>query len=417
MAYIAITGETFTDKAGLVGKIDTALVAAGWTLFDDQSASSYRVYRTNGESGIRPYVYLKISYGTANVVVEACMFWNSASHTTTSALTNVASIVPTGGYSLWMYCSKNFFVIMTENSGTLIAAKAFGSYVLNSPDGAVKSTTTAAISAGTGVIIAVASTAGFVAGARYQISDPATGYRQTFTCTAVGATDITADTISTVGYASGSLVGTHTLDFICGSSTIKTSIALNHHRAQYNTNPAVAGTASCTYPSESALYLALSLPYIGTVSRRVLFPPVAYEASSNPSTYRYLGDLEDAGGYFYVLPPLNVNNGNDAATAASLDAVYFGQTDAGTTTGGNTVSTLNDTGKTWGTNAHAGKVVVCLGGTEVGQIRKIVSNTATQLVVAPDFKTIPISGGYAIADRGYRYVLDNNIGYLLREGV
>jgi len=64
--------------------------------------------------------------------------------------------------------------------------------------------------------------------------------------------------------------------------------------------------------------------------------------------------------------------------------------DSGTSSGDNAEDTLNDTSKSWDLNVHAGKVVA-LGptGTGSGQMRLIASNSATQLVLAGYWETIP----------------------------
>jgi RHS repeat-associated protein len=70
---------------------------------------------------------------------------------------------------------------------------------------------------------------------------------------------------------------------------------------------------------------------------------------------------------------------------------------SGTSTGGNSSTTLNDTTQTWGTNQWAGLTVQITGGTGIGQYRKITSNTATQLTVSQAWTTIPdATSTYAI---------------------
>ena len=65
-----------------------------------------------------------------------------------------------------------------------------------------------------------------------------------------------------------------------------------------------------------------------------------------------------------------------------------GGKDTGTAISGTTMS-LNDTGKTWTTNAYAGRKVWIYGGTGSGQIRRIDGNTATQIVPTVAFATAP----------------------------
>src|SRR5205823_5056465 len=67
----------------------------------------------------------------------------------------------------------------------------------------------------------------------------------------------------------------------------------------------------------------------------------------------------------------------------------------GTTTGGNTSTTLNDTTRTWGTNewSTSGDGFVDV----LGQRRRIISSTTTQLTVDAPWDVIPPEGAdYAI---------------------
>lgn len=63
--------------------------------------------------------------------------------------------------------------------------------------------------------------------------------------------------------------------------------------------------------------------------------------------------------------------------------------ETGMSTGSNTSSTLNDTGKAWTVNQWKGREVKLTGGTGAGQLRRVVSNTATQLTVTPTWSPTP----------------------------
>ncbi len=86
--------------------------------------------------------------------------------------------------------------------------------------------------------------------------------------------------------------------------------------------------------------------------------------------------------------------------------------DSGTTTSGNTSSTLHDTGKSWTTNQYAGFWVRLETGADAGDVKQIASNTTTVLTVSPNFTNTPTSGGgekYSISETefGVYYVLGN----------
>lgn len=413
MAYVALAGKTLGDKAETAAEIVTQLLSMGWSLYDDMSGSYYKILRTNGESGAKPWLYLKVDWSGTNVTLTGYCAWNATTHSTTAVAAAIHSTIAPSR-NLWMYGNKDWFFLAQDSSGTVSVTCMFG-HVSTLPADAINTTTTSAISAGSSVVIPVSSSTGFAAGARYQIVDPASGYRQSFTCTGVASGQITADSIASVGYGSGSLVGTHPFVSFY-SASLPTFYCLNAHRHLYNTAMTTNGTIDITETSDARTYRGLSLPYLGFAEKRRFYPPIMTEYGASPSSYRYDGTLDDGNGLIYVCPPLNSTTYGDAFTGASLDALYLGQSDSGSTTGSNTVTTLNDTSKSWSVNALAGKVLVMTSGTEGGQIRKIVSNTATQITVAPDFKVIPVSGSYVITDYAYRYFLATQ-GYLFREGV
>lgn len=103
------------------------------------------------------------------------------------------------------------------------------------------------------------------------------------------------------------------------------------------------------------------------------------------------------------------------------DVYMIGLLDTGTSTGSNDNTYLNDTTKSWTTDKWAGKVLVITSGIESGQIAKIISNTATQLVV-PSMDIIPSTCTYSIVNEAYRCFVGDPFSSiycdtLCREGV
>lgn len=82
----------------------------------------------------------------------------------------------------------------------------------------------------------------------------------------------------------------------------------------------------------------------------------------------------------------------------------------GTSTGANTTTTLNNTGKAWTVNQWANYQVKITAGTGVGQVRPIASNTATTLTVTTAWTTIPDSTSVYVIDgnEDVLYLLGNN---------
>ena len=92
-------------------------------------------------------------------------------------------------------------------------------------------------------------------------------------------------------------------------------------------------------------------------------------------------------------------------------AYNFGEIFAtGTSTGSNTTTTLNNTGKAWTTNQWTNYQIRISGGLGMGQVRTIASNTGTALTVSSAWTTTPdATSQYTIeANEDYLYLLGNN---------
>lgn len=74
--------------------------------------------------------------------------------------------------------------------------------------------------------------------------------------------------------------------------------------------------------------------------------------------------------------------------------------DSGTATAG-AATTLDDTTKTWTVNAYSNRAIRITGGTGVGQVRNVASNTATQITVSVAWTTNPdATSTYVIESKG-----------------
>jgi RHS repeat-associated protein len=83
------------------------------------------------------------------------------------------------------------------------------------------------------------------------------------------------------------------------------------------------------------------------------------------------------------------------------------QRPSGTSTGGNTSTTLNDTHQAWMPNQWRGRAVEIISGTGAGQLRVIASNTATALTVSAAWAVTPdATSVYAVQGDRTRYQYD-----------
>jgi RHS repeat-associated protein len=134
-------------------------------------------------------------------------------------------------------------------------------------------------------------------------------------------------------------------------------------------------------------------------------PPKALLGPNDPTSYDVRGGLPATTTYNYDL------NGNLIETVAADDTdgslANNSKLPSGTSTGGNTATTLNDTGHTWMTNQWEGRTILIVSGTDAGEVRTIASNTAHKLTVTSAWTVTPDSTSvYAFQGDRTRYVYD-----------
>jgi len=95
---------------------------------------------------------------------------------------------------------------------------------------------------------------------------------------------------------------------------------------------------------------------------------------------------------------------------ASLQIRILTPSITGTATSG-TATSMYDTSKTWAVNGYVGSWLYINSGTGAGQARRIISNTATQLVVSDAWGTNPAAGsGYSIVtETGFSFPFVANV--------
>lgn len=105
---------------------------------------------------------------------------------------------------------------------------------------------------------------------------------------------------------------------------------------------------------------------------------------------------------------IEVGAGRKMAYGLTGYKIFRGDTqDTGTSSGVGGVNTLDDTSKLWTVNQFANKLVIIESGTGAGQIRKIASNTATQITTATNWTTNPdATSKYAFVVNIYQVVSD-----------
>jgi hypothetical protein len=157
-----------------------------------------------------------------------------------------------------------------------------------------------------------------------------------------------------------------------------------------------------------ALFATLNLDPDTVLNKPVLQPILFGGLMNNVTTTTSIGLYYDT--YAYNTPTTGFTN---------QDTLSVGLLNSGTSSGSNTSTTLNDTAKSWATNAYANKAVIITLGLGVGQIAKIASNTGTELTLASGW-TWPVTPNntsqYVICNEAYRALWTTNTELALREG-
>jgi len=120
-----------------------------------------------------------------------------------------------------------------------------------------------------------------------------------------------------------------------------------------------------------------------------------WTGGSNGPNANMIGPITRAASFGTVVN-LQTGQGNmfcqiGAESASGTDILLGGNGNVvtGTSSGSNTSLTINDTTKSWSTNAYTNGAVQITAGTGSGQVRRVSTNTATQITLAQPWATIP----------------------------
>jgi prepilin-type N-terminal cleavage/methylation domain-containing protein len=103
-------------------------------------------------------------------------------------------------------------------------------------------------------------------------------------------------------------------------------------------------------------------------------------------------------------------------TMTTNDTITFDRLeDAGYSSGGNTITTLHDTRKTWSASSFTTSYTVrIISGTGAGQTRSISANTSTQLTVSSAWETPPDSSSFYVITRKKAFTRTSTSDNVLR---
>jgi hypothetical protein len=369
-----------------------------------------RVYKSNGENADRIYEFVSIQSYVATTDIRAYTAYKY--DTTTKALTaqtftGYTPYVATSesGFYLWLYMNKSHVFIFTKVSTTYYRANfGHGNPWINTP----LTILTADATSGSSVTITVTSTENFEAGYTYQIVGAAMEGRDSVVVSSI--TNSTQMVITSLprNFATGAKIGTYPSCF-------------GHHRSgSYTFYISCPSNVSGLVDSGTYSNVSLSSMF-ATTCIDLSFRTGKYSlvSVSYDSEYKFaVNDMGLAGLGFYLDDFVLLTG---SAGVSVEDTFTVTQRDTGTSSGSNSSTTLNNTAKSWTVNAFADKVVVIIFGTGIGQIKKIASNTSTQLTLESGWTfsiTPDNTSQYIICDKAFRILFDTTANgiHAFREG-
>jgi len=383
---MAYAGYEFpcTSQATFWSALNAVLVAAGWTLHDDVSAT-VKVYKSNGEKGSGPYGYLYLyNYASNYIEYFPYAYWDAATHTGyrkayDSAPTSYQRLTVFTGPVAYIGGDKDSIIACTNNSSVNYQQGMLVCHVPTVVDSDF-TTLTENATAGANATLTVADSSKFGVGRYFQIFGLTEGVDRIYVTEKTDSTHIKVANLPR-NYASGSFLGFMPLFF--GDMRVNGTPfnPVNYHTdagATVSTNGYVIGTVNTSNAVQNTHDLKYGMTgfqitmtgniTLGYLSSNIYYP---YQSFAN----------QDVG-------ILNNDGSMPAASSATL----------GTST------TLVDTTQSWTTDALIGKFVVITAGTGIGQVRKITDNDATSLTVETWATTPDATSDYKISDRAFRVI-------------
>lgn len=409
MAYKSRYLQSHANRAAFLSALWQQFSDMGWTLHDNMDGSGYRVYYTTGKNADRFPNYFKLDFSTANTVsATAYLHWNATTHAGTAGSSSTVTSVTTqeSTFYSFMYGDLGFLLLATKLTTTYYTM-VLG--VLSNKRWTTETTTTAGISSGSNVSVPVTSSTGFLAGKSYQIVSANGEGRDWVTVGSIpDGTSLVINTISRT-YTAGSKIGNSPEIFFVANASGQCQSAMQNDVIG---TAASAANATYLYPPLINMHTFLNYDWRGD-QQHVLVPVFVVENTSTKESLLGYMDTE------MMLCP----TASAPVTISPEDVYCITPRDSGTSTGSNTSTTLNDTGKTWTANAYASKYLVITGGAGSGQTRKIASNTATAITINTAWTTTPdATSTYTVCDSAYRIIgaisqVQSNWAYCAKEDI
>lgn len=387
-----------TNRASVWAAIQAFLVEVGWELHDNISAT-VKVYKSNGESGTEPYGYIWIDAGTSNYIeFRAYQYWNETAHTgvrpmyayNNASYSRISYFADASSlYKKCLFCGDKSFVTLVTYAdyngiGQIGQGVSFGHVQYRFDTTLVNVDGTA----GTAGTLSVATTSGLGAGRYAQIlgTDGNCDLIQIHSV-------VDAKTVKVVAlprnYGTGSVVGF--------PASVFGIVGVGNPSGVRFYQPAFYGDSGTTVSGNYVGIGGLSSPamttYVSHFNKKWHLTPqfVATDSATQPGitlgmlheNYRFVASYT---GYDCFV---EMNNGGFPVS--------------GTVSAIGAANELIDERQSWATNENAGKFVLIISGSAIGDLRKIISNTGTVLTLQSDWTTVPdLTADYKIVDIAWR---------------
>ena len=352
----------------------------------DQVSSSQTVYKVQVGSKSIPF-YFSIIVTTGNVQIsEIYRYWNATTHAGTGII-GTSYTFNIYNNKMYLFVSKNIFYIHRVASQYDTLDSNYGAGILLALPSyypSVATTTTTAVIVGSNVEVPVDNVVNFRVGMKVAVADSTTAGWSYGTILSISSNSITITTLK-INLAAGS--------FICVPPNVFVAITgrylLFDEKTLTPDDILYCDTGHLTYTNTYPL-LNSSVFKSDGITGEVVTSPLAW-----PSTF---GDTY-----------LDNNAVCACGESESLNDFLAKNNDASDTISGIAVSgdktNIIDNSKIWTPSGLIGKYVAVSGGTNAGNCRKIIMNTATSITVDEEFpSTIDATSKYVIADSIYRYV-------------
>lgn len=377
--------------------LETILQTMGWSLLKGgwSLANDYCVFNSRGEVASTADSVVRIWKSGSYVKFQVGSSYNSSTGQLINPSRSIGGLITStvNPFVAGVWGDKDIVFIKTY-VGSLRTIVVFGRVPTLWSENTVVAIPDDAIVAGSDVGVVVDTVSGFEVGQKYQFKTYAASAPDTPSETAtltdidVAALTLTFDLLS-YSRSKNTVIGVLPIPCFCNDS---------FSGLQYD--------LSWTYfdNTDATNGINMNACYLNSY-------PMRYQDQPDNRINKYVAEFLN----FYVEPVnggsknFGVGYGNSrlmrmwtTTPATDGDVVYKNSLYGSASTGTNSATTLNDTGATWTVNEWADKIVVLTSGSAAGQIRKILSNTATELTISIDWETTPTTEDFVICDKGYR---------------